>query len=415
MEYKQNAISWHTMRISAMDIYCFILVLVPVLNIYMTPIPVLTLGEIILFILTGVLIGQKRINRMNYKNDLIIFLVYGVVITVISSMVNYEILTELPYKELAAFIIYFVLLFIISQRIDLDCLLKHYKKAAFVFAVFLIFQFAVHLLTGRWIPGMIPGLSSSYGRSTSMLIARMERASSVFKEPAHYAQYMAIPFVATLFEDKKSTTDKIYIIIYGLSLAFTISGNALLVIAVAIAAYMVHIGKTKGLLQGLFILCLSLSVIYFLTKSNATFASLISRIAEIEGNNASRYSGYVRVLRGYRVYDSFDWFAKIFGIGIGVYPDYSLHYAFAALTEKTFLELDYINGFQYYLVSVGIVGMFFYLKVFVKTIIFQEDVKKCYALIFIALILISGIYRGPSWLMFLIYICTNHNRINEDY
>lgn len=393
--------------ITTSDVVSILLAVVPVLNIYMTPIPVLTLGEIVMFILTGILFSTKKpMNYLACQNRLLLFTIYGLIVTFVSTVINLSIVKELPYKETIAFVIYIILLIVLGRRIDIRKFLYYYEKLAFVFAIFLIFQFFIHLLTGRWIPGLIPGIESSYGRSTTLLIQRMERASSVFKEPAHYAQYVAIPFITTLFRPNRKMQDNIRIVIYILSLAFTVSGNGLLVIAVTGAMYMIHIGKTKGLVRGLALLTFLALVFVYLANTNATFVSLLGRVTEIQGTNAARYSGYIRVLRGYLVYWSFNIFAKIFGIGIGLYGDYSLHYAFETLTSRTVLELDYINGFQYYLVSTGLIGVVIYSSLFMYALKNREDAVKCVALVFLVLILISGMYRGPAWLFFMIIMLT---------
>ena len=389
--------------IKSADIVSILLAVVPVLNIYMTPIPILTLGEIVMFILAGILLTTKKpINYLVCHNRILIFTIYGLIVTFVSTIINFSIIKELPYKETIAFIVYIVLLFILGKRIDIKNFIYYYEKIAYIFAIFLIFQFLVHLVTGRWIPGLIPGIESSYGRSTTLLIQRMERASSVFKEPAHYAQYVAIPFITTLFRPNRKIQDNIKIVVYTLSLAFTVSGNGLLVIAVTGAMYIIHIGKTKGLVRGVALLLLLAIIFVYLANTNKAFVSLLGRVTEIQGTNAARYSGYIRVLRGYLVFWSFNLLAKIFGIGIGLYGDYSLHYAFEALTSRTFLELDYINGFQYYLVSTGLIGVLMYTSLFVYSFKNREDAVKCISLVFLVLILISGMYRGPAWLFFMI-------------
>ena len=167
------------------------------------------------------------------------------------------------------------------------------------------------------------------------------------------------------------------------------------------------------MLYGLLIGGVISAILIYLIITNPMVGSLLARVAEIRGTNPSRYSGYIRILRGYLVYNEFSVPAKLFGVGLGMYLDYALYYAKDILIQKTSLELDYINGFQYYLVSTGFIGTLLYLKCIVKAYIMNVKYSRYVAVVFCVLILVCGMNRGPEWLLFMIVMLAKPKELEQ--
>jgi hypothetical protein len=225
---------------------------------------------------------------------------------------------------------------------------------------------------------------------------------------------MAIPLSYELL--KNGNKNKKRIITMMVSLILTFSGNALLILAVAfmgIELKLLFCNRLNDFIKGLFLVIVLIVCFEIALYKIPYFQSTIARLTEGEilGNTSSRYSGYIRVLRGYEVYMKFGFFEKIFGIGIGNYTSYSESNFLSVLTSKTSILTSYLNGIQYYLISTGVIGLFLYIKSIVRNAFNSSIFIKIVILQFLALSAIAGLYKGCIWIIFMLVI---FNGFNED-
>lgn len=397
------------LKVSKKKIAYFLLCIAPILATYASPINIISMGEVLIGIVFFMILGTHKHIGYSKISYFLPFLTYICIITMLMSLLQSNVLLSEVGKELGVLLIYFVLAIYISSRIDIICFLDLYVKVAFLCSFFLIIQAAFHLITGIWIPGIIPNLPAADTANTSTFIATTTRACSVFSEPAHFAQYVAVPLVYTLLKNNKRACDIKYMSVIIIALVLSFSGNAVAVIVVAIGAYYIKILDKKNVKKIFQIVVLAIiSIIAFcvLYKYSVSLQNLLERFTsgEIAGKTASRYSGYVRIVRGYLVYNKFDFIYKIFGVGIGNYEAFAMKNANDVLLGVTSMIPGYLNGIQYYLTGGGIIGLVLYLRLVMKKAMTSGYINKIILIEFLALSAIAAFNTNERWFIFLIVL-----------
>ena len=367
------------------------------------------MGEVLIGVVFVMILGTHKNKGYSKIAYFLPFLAYICITTILMSLLQSNILLSEVVKELGVLLIYFILAIYISSRMDIICFLDIYVKVAFLCSIFLVLQATFHLITGIWIPGIIPNLPGADTANTSTFIATTTRACSTFSEPAHFAQYVAIPLVYTLLKNNKQTSDIKYMSVILLALLLSFSGNAVAVIAVAIGAYyikMLDIKNAKRVFQAVVLATISIIAFCIVLKYSVSLQSLLERLTsgEIVGKTSSRYSGYVRIVRGYLVYNKFDFIYKIFGVGIGNYEVFAMQNAGDVLLSVTSMIPGYLNGIQYYLTGGGIIGLILYLRLVMKKALTSGYVNKIILIEFLALSAIAAFNTNERWFVFLIVL-----------
>ena len=391
------------------DLGYLLLIISPILSTYATPVQTISYGEIAICFSVLLLCKNRFDNNVYINNCIIEFLFYSIFITIFMSLAFSESVIAEVLKETIVIVVYFLILLFLIRRINVNRLFSIYIDVAKICALFLLAQYVIYVASGRMIPGIIPNVMTDAGVSSNQIIASMGRASSFFKEPAHYCQFLAIPLLVLIFRKNKSKRDNRTIVIFSISLLLTFSGNGFVILGIAIFSYWLKLmfsGEGSGFLKGI-LLFASISLVgLFVLSSTDLFDPIISRLfsGELTGNNSERVSGYVRIVRGYVVFNDFHFINKIFGVGFGNYEPYAVKYCYQALTSKTSYSFGYINGMQYYLVSTGLLGLFLYFRPMLKCLRFGNSFVRTLIIEFIAIGSIAGLTKGPIWLLILLTI-----------
>lgn len=404
------------MKVSLESITTFLFALAPILSIYATPILSISIGEIMLIGVGFLLISSNRSNLTHTKNY-IGYIVYSIIITIAMSCYHMDIFGSDTIKEMISFVAYSCLAILYAKRMNLDLYIEKYQTIAFVAAIYLIIQSVVHMIAGIWLPGMIPEVMTDSGVSTTLLIERYSRACSFFKEPAHFAQFMSIPLSTILFSEKHNRKFFIYLSVYIISLALSFSGNAMAILGTSFLFYLFYLfrsGEGKKTVKASLLIVVIVSLGFLLIKTNSQVQELFGRLTsgELLGTYAPRVSGYVRIVRGYVVYLSFGLLEKVFGIGMGNYSTFAIHYCRDALYSRASrYDPSYINGIQFFLTSTGMIGLIMYLYAILKNIRKRKIVIACIAANMLILSAISNLSRGSLWVSFLtIIMCTGYEK-----
>lgn len=260
---------------------------------------------------------------------------------------------------------------LLSLCLFYDCLninyfIKIYRRIAFICIMFFLFQEFCYYILGSRIPGVIGFLPNSLGidNVSSFLntLSEAERSSSFFSEPAHFVQFLLPLLTIELFGFTKKRWNTILII--GLTLLLTQSGNALLGLLIISIAYLFNIclssklspAKKSILLISFIGIGLLLSFIYINSEIGN---KLMSRSDTIDVNSAEdsgfKNSAFLRIWRGYFVFDEFDTFYKLIGNDNPEYLDVMIEkssvYMFFEENER------YVNNIQRFLITTGYIGV----------------------------------------------------------
>ena len=386
----------------------FFIAIAPILNTYASPIGLISIGEILLFITASIcLILPSHAENKEKNNSYIIFVIYSIVITFLMSLSIQEFVKiDDLLKEIMAFMLYSILLIWFSRKIDIITMLQIYSNIAVVCASFLIVQFLIHFITGHWIPGLIPGFLTKDAVDSSLVISHMGRAASFFREPAHFVQYLAIPTVWESFQDKVNNKTRLFILLLSLGLSF--SGNAVLVIAFLVfrqeMTWLLS-RKLKRCILSIVFPIIGILLFYYIYLQSPSLQLLVARFTEGEiFGYSARKSGYIRVIRGYEIFAEFDYINIIFGLGIGNYISYIESNYMTKHMIVTSKLLGYLNGIQYYLISTGIIGFGLYLKSILKGFLDLSSFQKDIIVLFLGLSAIASFSKGCVWLLYMLLI-----------
>ena len=238
-----------------------------------------------------------------------------------------------------------------------------YEKVVLILCVIFLLQELAFYVTGYRFSGLIPFLPLFYEQERGiqmedfmMLQSMKERSSSVFLEPSHFAQYI-IPFLTLYLFRKKNNVYFMAIFITLILLALK-SGVGLILSSIVWVVWFLKSKKWKLYLLLVFLMS---PLLMFVINSflNTGYASdLLERLNEISFDANSNVSGFIRIFRGYVLWNDMDFMSKIFGV--------STNYVLGNLVTYynsywLFSEELYLNTFQSKLVYAGILGVFLYI------------------------------------------------------
>lgn len=339
----------------------FYLLLRPVLTIYGGMSwgydSILLLGLMIYFVFDC--IHKKRNPIHSLPRILVVYFVWLIICNYLSAG------SLIPFGNL-----YMLLTFcLIFSVVDMQLLLKYYRWVAIAAIALFFFQEFSYATTGyrisgiiEWLPFRLGGESVDAGKFVTMK-EEMTRSSSFFSEPAHFAQFL-LPLFAIDFFKIHNLRSAIFPGIMIFVLLFLQSGNALVGLACVGVVFVLKLLNIKSLVKKivLFIVIGGSAVIGGTYYVQSTMGEKLLERQETITGDAEYSSGFLRVYRGYYVYDEYSFIEKIIGIN-----NYDKIKQKRDQSEVSFLFLDdddfYFNCFQDFLLRTGIIGgiMFFIL------------------------------------------------------
>lgn len=377
----------------------YVFVLLPLLGLYATPIPSISVAELIMIVFGGVYISMgKKIVFLKCYSVYLVFFVLLMFLSVFRGMGDFFIISH----RLASFLLFFFVVTVVVSALEVDKAISLLKKTSSLVSIFFLFQYIFHLITGVKTQGLLPYLPLSNNQENSVFrehLLGMDRFSSFFDEPSHFVQYVGLGLLLYLFcSDGKSRMQVIPIFIITISMLLSKSGNAIIILLVVYGYYLLN--KIKNNYKYLMPYFFAVFLVCYVFLQTEVYSSLISRVSEISGESAS-ISGYVRILRGYEIFLDFTLDNKLFGIsGINMEYYYSLYPAKdnGLVTEGL---IEYMNAVHFHLVYFGGVG-FLFLILFYYNVFSKGDVRvKAVMLLLIALSLVESIINNPMWVLYI--------------
>lgn len=261
--------------------------------------------------------------------------------------------------------ILFMLLFFFE--VDFDYLLKWYKYYAIAFIGFFFFQEFLYVTTGVRVSGVIPGLpltvTEEIGSDRYMdMILYGYRSTSVFSEPAHFAQWL-LPLLSIELMFDKSKKHYFFAGIIALTLLLLRSGNAMFGLAVVILCFLLYLffensSKYRIFIILTFVVTLFVGGAYYLKTEAAS--DVLDRQEELQlTGDTSDMMGQVRLYRGYFVFAEYNFLEQM--IGMSDVPKL-LSYIKTSPVAMFFEDDDtYFNTIQTVLLKTGYIGLLLFL------------------------------------------------------
>lgn len=304
--------------------------------------------------------------------------------------------------------------FLFFATFNKEYFVKIYKVFALICVVFFFMQEASYLLTGIRISGAISFLPK-FGNLTMSeyisVLAEGTRSSSFFSEPAHFAQFLLPLLAIEIFYDKSKF--RIYFAVaIGAALLYLRSGNSILgivaVLVFLVPYYLKKNSNNRWISFSLVILFIAF-VGYEYINSDMGMA-LLERQSEMsiiyEGGSRS---GFLRVWRGFYVYNDYSFFEKILGC-----PDNSAqlkHVYSSGMIMDVGAEL-YFNAFQKILLNTGVVGIGIFSYVYYNIWRKNTVCGKAILLTLIVLSFISAIYMTHTMILYML-LATNMKNVES--
>lgn len=355
------------------------------------------------YLLIFVYLIRCGLNKKALPRRLNVYFVFWIVSIVVSSV--WSGLNGLrPILGVVHSYLFYVLLF---DKTKTQLLLHYYRIIAIVCIGFFFMQEAAFYTTGVRFSGLIPGLSivSDFGNVSEFVQAQMHgnRSSSFFSEPAHFVQFLLPLLSIELFggNDKKHRIRALVVVI---TLLLLQSGNAMLGLTViGIMFFIKRLAESRSTSTIIGTIITFCSVVigggYYLSTEKGQ--ALLAREDQLSLTSyESGQSGFLRIYRGYYVYDNLEPIEKIIGVN-----DFSTLKE-RIKTSKVGFMFDasdtYFNAVQDILIRTGVIGLIIFISFLVSVWRGNNYLGKSLVLCLSALCFISAIYMTSTMALFLI-------------
>ena len=307
------------------------------------------------------------------------------------------------------FVFTFLLGGFLNKEVLLDRFLKFYRIAAFVNIIFLLLQEAMYFAIGYRVMGILTFLplthvggvdfdAAQYAEAASMV----ERSSAFFSEPAHFVQFL-LPLLAVELFFVRSKMAYIRSCLYVVALFVLASGNALLGMGIiGIFLFFFVLRRLPPLYSiGTVVLTISLIVISVSEAMKTEYGEkLVERVEELDPDQNRLTSGFVRIFRGYYIWNEMDTKEKIVGVNSSVKIDEKIGLSIMAFTFKD--GDHYMNAVQSIMIYTGYIGICIFIGLLVYLWRGNNWAGRCCLAIYVAISLIASVYFTYTMLLYLL-------------
>lgn len=313
-------------------------------------------------------------------------------------------------REMIVPSILFVFIFwgILNIDLSIHSFLKWYRRIAYVNIAFFFVQECMYQLLGYRIVGILTFLPLTIGDANLDISGWEERtslyarSSAFFSEPAHFAQYLLPLLVIELFyvSDKKS---RYRCLLYIVALIASSSGNALAGLAVVLLFYIVRLCKKLNayvisIWAVVFAVMIPIGVSQILMTEYGE--NILERQEELDPEQSSVSSGFIRVFRGFYIWDEMSTLEKCWGLNSTNRIKGKIKKCEVSFTFK---ENDlYMNCFQSFIIQTGIVGTCLFTFFLISLWRNNNIAGRCCIGIFLILSLIAAIYFSVNNMVLLL-------------
>lgn len=287
--------------------------------------------------------------------------------------------------------------------IKLDSLLKYYKIVAIICISFFYIQEIFYYTIGYRISGLMTFLPLSLGiEDTSSYFEHLsiaERSSSFFSEPSHFAQFL-LPLFALILLEKQKVSYRWAIIIF-ITLLLLQSGNAMIGMLAIVLVYIRKIFSTSSarVKMGGFACCFLLLIVGYFYVTSIMGERLLERQSQVSGE-MEHSSGFIRVFRGYYVFEVGSLADQIFGTNSRSQVESRIQ---QSKVSYLFRDNDmYFNMVQSVLIRTGYIGLLIFIVIIVTLWKRNNYQGKAILLAFISLSFTSSLYFSMTMALYLV-------------
>lgn len=322
---------------------------------------------------------------------------------------------EFPLGWAKIYLVYLIFFSCIKFKL----LKKYYEWVAYTSIIFLFIQVIAFNTAGIKIPGVTSLLPLSFDnleysqKYIEINMSNTVRSCSFFSEPARCAQYL-LPLLAITLFDRNIKLRYYKVIIICLALLLLKSGNAVYIMTIVFICYMVYSLTTRWSTKKFIfniIIVVSGAVGSFYYINTESGQELLGRQSEIENNNDGS-SGFLRIYRGYALYEAMSPFEKVIGINNKTLMTQAANKSSIA---SMFGEDDfYFNTVQNILIKTGIIGTILFILLIIYLFRRSSPPGKAIIVGLVLLSFVASMYLSYIMLIYLIcaYKMTKSKAIN---
>lgn len=393
----------------------WVVVLSPLLDAYYLPGTTTLISTAVLFVAAFTTLFFNYPRRFQLPQSYKWFIIYALLVPTINQLVNFPISTI--KSSLIAVGYYTFCLGVILPCIEWKDMIKAYKIIVLIAVAVFLLQEVCFMTIGRRFSALIPFLTVRYdgvGMTEFMINQSLSaRSSSLFLEPAHFAQYIG-PFLAILLGQANDKKKVVYLpaILFSLILFFTKSGNGIFVLAVCWAFFILTY-KMSFKMKLLILIPFSAIagfILFDIIAETEIGQQLLSRKDELViGGTNWVSSGNVRISRGYLVFFEEPFWDQLFGVGQGAIP--------AVIDQSRYLwmfgEERYTNVVQSLLMGAGYMGTGIFLMHIIGLYKSNNYAGKCVIIVLIALSFIESFLYGSKMMLIIMLACACQKEFYE--
>lgn len=336
---------------------------------------------------------------------LIVYFVYFGIIYYLS-------LTSLSIGNiLPIFLIKTVIIFsLFFDVVDFTILKTYYERIAWICIVFFFIQTIMYIVLGYRISGFIPGMPIAIVDNDTIfkeMACINERSSSFFSEPAHFVQFLGPILAIELFDSSSNKRrPSILCIVIIIALIFSYSGNALLVLGITVIFYLFSLIKRVSLIKAIGFICISTTIClggvgyYIKTEMGQKLFERQDQINADSSMTSDNRSGFIRIFRGYYVFEELSPIRKIFGDNNIESID---KYIKQCPVSFMFDDGDrYLNSIQSFLIRTGYTGLAIFLLLILSLYRNNTFTSKNILILLLGLSFISSNYFSCEMMLYLL-------------
>lgn len=314
------------------------------------------------------------------------------------------------YAAVAPSIIFIFLLGgFLNREVVLNKFLRLYRIIVFVNIAFLFFQESLYYASGYRVIGILSFLpltnigganfeASQYAEAASMAA----RSSAFFSEPAHFVQFLLPLLTVELFYVRNKTA-YVRSCVYAVALLVLASGNAVLGLGVIGIFLILYVLKHLHPLVSMAIVTFSIIIVVVsvnMVMETEYGEKLVERVEELEPDQTQVSSGFIRIFRGYYIWDEMDIEEKLIGINSIQEVGEKINSSKVALA---FADDDYyMNVVQSIMVFTGCIGVLIFTGLLIYLWKGNNWAGRCCIAIYIALGFIASLYFSYTMLLYLL-------------
>ena len=388
----------------------------PITWIYAAPIPIFSLGDFLFIFLLIASSKNGLRNIFEFPKYYGLFWTYIAITYSIASLTYGGSYSAIIPGGLAFFIFSLQLGFCAIQ-LDIKLLYKYLRVVSFIAIAVLCLQELSFVFLGHRFSAIVPFLKLTDGKIGADLIRiqlAIDRSCSIFREPAHTAQFLIVVYIIEAFwasKEKFLTKFGVFLI---LGFLLTRSGNGMLALSFVMIIkifdyYRMHRGIKDKLFLLFTLLVLLAGTVYYTSTDSGS--ELIGRTSEFEKTESSK--SYIRIYCGLDLYSEFSGAHKLFGINNanGVF-EMTKHSNISYLFSGDMEEDLYFSCIARVLIFSGVIGLFLLLLFSFKLYKNNSVMGRVLLSTFLLLSFISQLYL--SFLMLFVYSISSNSQYNEN-